>query len=80
MCFEDISKWSLPFSQAEISEGKWPSRLNWLQLAQENNVTYKNKTISSDFGAWAELQMLIMGDNAQVHQRDFDTISKYVNV
>ena len=67
------------YLQTEISEGKWPSRLNWLQLAQEYNVTFKNKTINSDFGEWAELQLIVKGDSANISLRDFDLISKYVS-
>ena len=50
-----------------------------MQLAEENNVTYKNERITSDVGVRAELQLLIEGDNAKVNQRDFDLISKFVS-
>ena len=42
-------------------------------------MTYQNETILSDVGVWAELQLIIEGDNAKVNQRDFDLISKYVS-
>ena len=37
--------------QVQIAEGKWPSRLYWLDLAKEFSVTYKNKSIASQFGS-----------------------------
>ena len=68
----------MPLLKVQISEGTWPSRLYWNQLAEEYNVIYKNLSIKGDWAFKAELALLKGSNFINISWEDLEKVKTHV--
>ena len=68
----------MPLLKVQISEGTWPSRLYWNQLAEEYNVMYKNISIKGDLAFKAELALLKGSNFSNFSLEDLNKIKNHI--
>lgn len=61
-----------------MSEGTWPSRLYWNQLAEDYNVIYKNKSIEGDIAVKAELALLKGSNFSNFSLEDLNKVKNHI--